>query len=65
MADRISAKINHEIEMNSSNTTIRSDKIDSRNRIQRNRNRIYAVYKPESNPNSYLHNHLNWYKNVD
>ena len=65
MADRISTKVNHEIEMNSSNTTITSDKIIARNRIQRNRNKIYAVYKPESNPNFYLHNHMNWYKNLD
>lgn len=65
MADRISTKVNHEIEMNSSNTTITSDKIIARNRIQRNRNKIYAVYKLESNPNFYLHNHMNWYKNLD
>ena len=33
--------------------------------IQRKNLKIYAVYNPDSNPNFYLHNKLNWYKNVD
>ena len=27
--------------------------------------KIYTVYNPDSNPNFYLHNKLNWYKNFD
>lgn len=27
--------------------------------------KVYAVYNPDENPNFYLHNRLNWYKNFD
>ena len=65
MAERISTKVDHELELNRNNTIMSNDKLDARIRAQRIRNKIYAVYNPERNPKYYLHNHLNWYKNFN
>lgn len=65
MSELISTNPNNKPEefFHSKNLTGKSS--ESKNSTFKKKIKIYAVYNPESHPNFYLHNKLNWYKNFD
>jgi hypothetical protein len=65
MSDIISENIKNksDVFLNSNNLDIMSS--ESKNSVFKKKIKIYTVYNPHSNPNFYLHNKLNWYKNFD
>ena len=60
-----SAIVNPKSEGLSENKILKLLNRDSKSSERSKRMKIYAVYNPERNPNFYLHNKLNWYKNFD
>lgn len=65
MSEGNSTIVNHKSEVLLDNKTLSSNSRDSKNSERSKKMKIYAVYNPNSNPNFYLHNKLNWYKNFD
>lgn len=65
LMNQISKKHNNEILKLSTNSSLTSKQIDNEQRIYNEKNRIYAIYSPPSNPHFYTYNKLNWYKNFD
>jgi hypothetical protein len=57
--------VNHKSEVLLNHKTLSSSGRDSKSSERSKRMKIYAVYNPDCNPNFYLHNKLNWYKNFD
>ena len=57
--------VNHKSELLLDNKTLSSNSRSSNSLERSKRMKIYAVYNPDNNPNFYLHNKLNWYKNFD
>jgi len=65
MSERNSTIIDHKSDVHLDNKTLSSNSRDSKRFERSKRMKIYAVYNPDSNPNFYLYNRLNWYKNFD
>lgn len=47
------------------NNTSSNLNTEAKNSNNRKKIRIYAVYNPNSNPNFYLHNKLNWFRDFN
>jgi hypothetical protein len=65
MSEGISTKINKISDIFTDDKTALSYSGELKNSDKRKKMKIYAVYNPDSNPNFYLHNKLNWYKDFD
>jgi len=65
MSEGISNIANQKSEVFLNNKTLSSTGKNSNGSDRSKKMKIYAVYNPDSNPNFYLHNKLNWYKNFD
>lgn len=65
MFEGISSTINKKPEVFFEHQTPSSENKDSKSSHRKTKTKVYAVYNPDSNPNFYLHNKLNWYKNFD
>jgi glutamine cyclotransferase len=65
MSEGISTIVNHKPEVFFNYKTLSVSNKNSNSSNRSKKVNIYAVYNPDSNPNFYLHNKLNWYKNFD
>lgn len=65
MSERNSNIVNQKSKALLNNRVFLSDSKNSNDSEGNKKMRIYEVYNPDNNPNFYMHNKLNWYKNFD